>query len=214
VTTSTENLIDGLADRLVPVPARLLERRLGLAIAGGAIVALALVFGVLGLRPDLWAAISDSRLWAKLAYTGIIALIALTGARRLARPETSGVNLAHFAVPIGILVLLAMFELSAAAPDQRNALIFGETWRECPLLIVGLSLPLLAILMRLYAGFAPQRPQFTGAIIGLGAGATAATLYSLHCPEMAMTFVLLWYSAGIAVVTVIGALIGPRALRW
>jgi hypothetical protein len=214
VKTSTENLIDGLTDSLVPVRPKMLERRLGLAMAGGAIVVLALVIGVVGLRPDLTVATADGRFWAKLIYTGAIALIALAAARQLARPETSGIKVAYFAIPIGILVLLTIFELSSAAPDQRSALIFGNTWRECPLLIAGLSLPLLAILMRLFAGFAPQRPRLTGATIGLSAGATAATLYSLHCPEMAMTFLLLWYSAGIAIIAAIGAMVGPRFLRW
>jgi hypothetical protein len=214
VTNSTESLIEGLADGLVPVPEKLLERRLGLAVAGGAVVVLALVIGVIGLRPDLVVATSDTRFWTKLFYTGAIALTALAAALRLARPETTGVKATYFAAPVGILVLMAMFELSAAAPDQRSALVFGDTWRECPLIIAGLSLPLLAILLRLFAGFAPQRPRLTGAIIGVVSGATAATLYSLHCPEMAMTFLLLWYSAGIAIIAAIGAMVGPRFLRW
>jgi hypothetical protein len=54
----------------------------------------------------------------------------------------------------------------------------------------------------------------TGAIIGVAAGATAASFYSLHCPEMAMTFLLLWYTAGIAIIAAIGAIVGPRCLRW
>ncbi len=214
MTTSTENLIDGLADRLVPLPAKLLERRFALAVAGGAIVVLALVIGVVGLRPDLARATADGDFWVKLVYTGGIALVAMAGARRLARPEVSGINLAYFAVPIGALALLAVVELSAAPVDQRNALIFGISWRECPVLIAGLSLPLLAILLRLFAGFAPQRPRLTGAVIGLAAGATTAMLYSLHCPETAMTFLLLWYSAGIAIIAAIGAIVGPRVLRW
>jgi hypothetical protein len=214
VTISTEDMIDRLANGLVRVPAQMLERRLALAVVGGAIVVLALVIGFIGLRPDLLIATSDSRFWAKLAYTSGIALIGLAGARRLARPETSGINVAYFVLPVGTLVLLAIVELGSATPDQRDILIFGNTWRECPLLIAGLAVPLLVILLRLFAGFAPQRAGLTGAIIGLTAGAMAATLYSLHCPEMAMTFVLLWYSAGIAIIAAIGAIVGPRILRW
>jgi hypothetical protein len=214
VTTSTEDLIDGLADRLVPIPAKLLERRLALAFIGGAIVVLALVVGLVGLRADLSSAVADRDFWVKLAYTGSIALVAFAGARRLARPDVTGTNLAIYAVPIGALVLLAIIELTSAPIDQRNTLIFGDTWRECPVLIATLALPLLAILLRVFAGFAPQRPRLTGAIIGLAAGATTATLYSLHCPETAMTFLLLWYSAGIAIIATIGAIIGPRVLRW
>jgi hypothetical protein len=214
VTPSTESLIDGLADRLVPLRAKQLERRLAVAVAGGAVVVLSLVIGVVGLRPDLSSAPGDSDFWAKLAYTGVIAMVALAGARHLARPEVSNTNLAYFAVPVGALALLAIFELSQVSPDQRNALIFGISWRECPVYIAALALPLLAILLRLFAGFAPQRPQLTGGVIGIAAGGTTAMLYSLHCPETAMTFLLLWYTAGIAIVAAIGAIVGPRILRW
>jgi hypothetical protein len=54
----------------------------------------------------------------------------------------------------------------------------------------------------------------TGAVIGLGAGAAAATVYCLHCPEASATFVLSWYSLGIGFAATIGAAIGPRLLRW
>ena len=214
MTTSTEDLIDGLADQLVPLRAKQLEQRFAFAVFGGAVIVLALVIGVVGLRPDLSSATAAGDFWAKLAYTGFIAMAALAGARRLARPEMSGINPAYFAVPVGALALVAIFELSEALPDQRNALIFGISWRECPLLITALALPLLAILLRLFSGFAPQRPRLTGGVIGIAAGATTAMLYSLHCPETAMTFLLLWYSAGIAIVAAIGAIVGPHVLRW
>lgn len=214
MTTSTDNLIDGLAERLVPLRAKQLERRFALAVVGGAVIVLALVIGVVGLRPDLSSATADGNFWVKLVYTGGIAIIALAGARRLARPEVSAINPAYFVVPVGVLALLAVVEYGSASPDQRNALIFGISWRECPFYIAALALPLLAILLRLFGGFAPQRPRLTGGVIGIAAGATTAMLYSLHCPETAMTFLLLWYSAGIAIIAAIGAIIGPRVLRW
>ena len=62
--------------------------------------------------------------------------------------------------------------------------------------------------------FAPTRLRATGAVIGLAAGAASATLYSLHCPEAGASFVLTWYSLGIAAATAIGAALGPRLLRW
>lgn len=214
MTRSTENLINGLAEGLVPLRAGQLDRRFALAVVGGAVIVLALVIGVVGLRSDLSSATADGDFWAKLIYTGAIAIVALAGARRLARPEVSGINPAYFAVPVGMLALLAVAEFSSASPDQRNALIFGISWRECPVYIAALALPLLAILLRLFGGFAPQRPRLTGGVIGIAAGATTAMLYSLHCPETAMTFLLLWYTAGIAIIAVIGAVMGPRLLRW
>jgi len=56
--------------------------------------------------------------------------------------------------------------------------------------------------------------RLTGAAAGLAAGASAATLYGLHCPEVSALFVLIWYSLGMLVAAAIGALAGPRVLRW
>ncbi|MBL7372919.1 DUF1109 family protein, partial [Escherichia coli] len=44
--------------------------------------------------------------------------------------------------------------------------------------------------------------------------AFAATVYCIHCPEVSAIFVLTWYSLGILLAASIGALLGPRLLRW
>jgi hypothetical protein len=53
-----------------------------------------------------------------------------------------------------------------------------------------------------------------GAAAGLASGATAAMVYCLHCPEMSPAFVGVWYVLGIAAMTLVGALIGPKVLSW
>ena len=49
---------------------------------------------------------------------------------------------------------------------------------------------------------------------GLLAGALGALVYALHCPEMATPFLAVWYLAGIAIPTALGAVLGPLLLRW
>jgi hypothetical protein len=61
---------------------------------------------------------------------------------------------------------------------------------------------------------APTNLRLAGAAAGFAAGATAALLYCIHCPEMSPVFVGFWYLSGILVTTVIGGIIGPRALAW
>jgi hypothetical protein len=61
---------------------------------------------------------------------------------------------------------------------------------------------------------APTRLRATGAVIGLAAGGISAALYSLHCPEAGASFVLTWYTLGILAPALLGALLGPRLLRW
>jgi hypothetical protein len=36
----------------------------------------------------------------------------------------------------------------------------------------------------------------------------------LPCSELGLSFVALWYTLGIAMVALLGALLGPRVLRW
>jgi hypothetical protein len=41
-----------------------------------------------------------------------------------------------------------------------------------------------------------------------------ATVYCLHCPEMAAPFVSVWYLLGMLIPAVVGAACGRRVLRW
>ena len=93
-------------------------------------------------------------------------------------------------------------------------MFWGSTWRVCPFLIAGLSLPILIAVLRAMRELAPTRLRLAGAAAGLSAGAAAATVYCLHCPEMAPPFVAFWYVIGILLATGAGALLGPRMLRW
>jgi hypothetical protein len=77
-----------------------------------------------------------------------------------------------------------------------------------------LSLPILGGLLWALRRLAPTRLALAGGTAGLAAGAWAACLYCLHCPETSAVFVLTWYSLGIALATGLGALLGPRLLRW
>ena len=63
-------------------------------------------------------------------------------------------------------------------------------------------------------GLAPTRLALAGAAAGLLAGAGGALIYALHCPEMAAPFLAIWYLLGMLIPTAVGALLGPRLLRW
>ena len=90
----------------------------------------------------------------------------------------------------------------------------GRSWHVCTRNVAILSLPIFVGLMLAFRRFAPTRLRLTGAVAGLAAGACAAALYCLHCPEVSALFVLVWYSLGILAAAAIGALVGPRLLRW
>jgi len=61
---------------------------------------------------------------------------------------------------------------------------------------------------------APTRLAIAGAAAGLLAGGVGASVYGLYCGETAATFVVIWYTLGIAAGAALGAVIGSRLLRW
>ena len=58
------------------------------------------------------------------------------------------------------------------------------------------------------------RLGLAGACAGLMAAAVGALVYALHCPEVEAPFLAVWCVLGLLIPTVVGALIGPKLLRW
>jgi hypothetical protein len=77
-----------------------------------------------------------------------------------------------------------------------------------------MSLPLLAAALLGLRHGAPTRPMVTGAIAGLLSAGLAATLYASHCTDDSPLFVATWYTIAATLVTAIGALAGPKVLRF
>jgi hypothetical protein len=84
----------------------------------------------------------------------------------------------------------------------------------CPWLIAACAAPIFLALVWALRGLAPTRPRLAGAAAGLAASGLGAAVYAVHCAEPGGAFVLIWYSLGILLPTAVGALIGPRLLRW
>jgi len=61
---------------------------------------------------------------------------------------------------------------------------------------------------------APTNLRRAGAIAGLVAGALGATAYAFHCPDDSVPFIAIWYGTLVALCGAIGAMLGPRLLRW
>ncbi len=106
---------------------------------------------------------------------------------------------------------LAAFVLIDAEPPARAGLVLGRTWAACLFSIALLSIP--AFIAHLWAmkGLAPTRLRLAGAAAGFASG---ALVFTLRCPELAAPFLGIWYVMGMLIPTAVGALIGPRVLRW
>lgn len=210
----TADLIAGLAEDAAPIAPVSPGRRLGFILLAGAVLAMAILVPWLGLRP-LGRAVRLPSFWMKGVYTAALALAAWSLAARLSRP-TGGIRfqlVAVLAIPLFMMSMGVMDLLKTPAADRAHVWM-GASWSQCPFNIMVLAVPFFALGVIAVRRLAPTRLVATGATVGLMAGAAAATVYGLHCDETTAAFTATWYSLGIAACAGIGALLGPRLLRW
>lgn len=212
---NTDQLIDRLSQSVSPVPRHAVRWRLLIGLLVGSIVTVALIASGLGFRPDLSLAMHGFSFWMKWAYTGSLSLCAIAATVQLSRPDARPMHwLWVMAVPVIGLAAICGVELARAPVAQWLPMWLGHSWDVCSSIVFLLSLPIFGGLLWSFRRLAPTRLRAAGATAGLTAGAWSATLYCLHCPEVTAIFVLTWYTLGIALAALLGALIGPRLLRW
>lgn len=211
----TDELITLLANHAEPVDRAAAARRHACALATGVGGATLLLLAQFGLKPDLQAELAAPPFWIKLAFPAAMAASALLMTTRLARPGLRvGWRWTLAAMPIALVWLGALATLAFAPSSERLAMVLGSSWRSCPFGIAYLAAPGLVAAMWAMKGMAPTRPRTAGAAAGLLAGALATMVYCFHCPEMEVAFWAVWYLAGMLLPALLGALLGPRLLRW
>jgi hypothetical protein len=211
----TDDLVLSLTKDFAPVPRRAVERRIALGLAAGAVAALIYIAIRLGLRPDLGMAMLGFPFWMKWLYTISLATGAVVATIHLARPDATPLaGLRLLAPPILVMAVLAGLELARTPSSGWPALLAGQSADVCSLWVLWFSLPIFAGLVWAFRRLAPANLRLAGLMAGLASGASSATLYSLHCPESAALFILVWYTLGMALAGALGALAGPRLLRW
>lgn len=212
---NTEDLIKHLSQDAQARPVF----RPALAVLISTIVALtlALILSLVWLTPraDLLASLTADNhvFFLKIAFALGIVFSALPIIRDLSVPgrrlgSWSLLALAPFAV-IGILALNSSTSVHGAPHHADLA-----SWVECLWQIPALSIPALAILLIAVRSLAPTNLRLIGAYIGLAAGGIGAVGYAFHCDDDSMVFIATFYSLAIFEMAVVGALLGPRFLRW
>ncbi len=211
----TDDLVNMLATGAGAVPPHPVARRYVIGLSCGTLGAAFLMAMLLGPRPDLATVIVLPMFWVKTGFVVSFAAASLLPVWRLSRP---GASLAWVSSVLGAPViaiwLLAAVVLIRADAAQREVLFFGSTWNACPFLIAFLSAPVFVAVVWTMRGLAPTRLRLAGAAAGLLSGAVGTMIYSVHCTEMAAPFIAFWYLAGMLIPTAVGALLGPRLLRW
>lgn len=191
-------------------------RTLLLALVPALLAAAGFYMLVMELRSDFWWSIVHSpRFQFKFLYTAAIALTAFLLARRLSRPEESARGLIWLlAIPAVMIASGVAVELYLVPADHWSVYAIGQNAVACTLLIPLLSLaPLVAVFYALRGG-APSNPALAGAMGGLLSAALGAFLYASHCVDDSPLFVSIWYTIGMSAVTLAGAALGARLLKW
>ena len=158
---------------------------------------------------------NSGRFLFKFVLTLSVAIPAFLLVRGLARPDFApGKRLWWLALAPALLLAAIIFELASVPADAWHARMIGRNSFFCVTVIPLLSLaPFAAVLYALRSG-APANPTVAGAVGGLLSAGIAATLYASHCTDDSPLFVAAWYPIGFVLMTVLGALIGSRVLRW
>jgi hypothetical protein len=184
-----------------------------LIIGGGAAFGLMLV--TIGVRPGIFDGAGLTFLAVKLLFT--LSLIG-TGAAFLSaasHPGRSGrTQLVLILLPFLVVAALGLGAVLLSNPMARHDMVFGAEWLTCLVCIPLFAIVPFAALIWALRMAAPTDLRRTGAVAGLVAGALGATAYAFHCSGDSLPFIALWYGAPIVLWTILGALLGPRLLRW
>jgi len=179
------------------------------------LVAAVLMATLLGVNANLARSLAGPMVWIKFTFVVWLFVGALRATLRLGRPGMSVAGMSGaLAAPVLGMWILAAVALGGTPQTQWRELVLGQTAAVCPFLITLLAAPVFLGGLWALQGLAPTRLRLAGASTGLLAGAAGACVYAFHCPELAAPFLGTWYVFGMAIPTALGALIGPRVLRW
>lgn len=210
--TSHDALIRDLTDNLAPV-----QRLHSPAWRASVWFAAVLVLGLFGawfadlsaLRerlmgsPDMWLAAVGSALTAILAAFAAFQLSVPGGSRLWALLPVPPALLWVIASGVGCLRTTLISGTHAAGITQE---------RDCLLVIIGLSVPLSALMILMLRKAYALQPGLTALIAGLASAAAAATLLNFYHPFDATASDLGVHAAAVAVVVIANRMFGARSL--
>ena len=209
----TDELVTALvADRARKRP--LLLRPLPLALLAGGVVSIVVFFIELGFRQDLLAAFATWRFDLKLAMVLLAPVLAFGLCRALGRPVAEP-HPARRLLPLALLAAVAVVvEMTSAPASGWGTRLVGTNALVCLAAIPMLAVAPLAALLVALRSAAPASPVLAGAAAGLLAATLGAAIYAFHCFDDSPFFVVVWYLLASLPVIGIGAVLGPRLLRW
>ena len=193
----------------------LLGPKFGAQMAAGLAVSLVIFFLFLGVRADFSDAMVDPHIVFKFVFAASLCGSSLPLAIYALRPEIQLARLLRWLVlPLLMLASGVVFQLLTSPSEYWLSGMVGRYPLSCLRSIPALAIGPLVVLLLMLRGGAPTEPVLSGAVAGAVSGGLAAFIYALHCPDDSALFVALWYSLAIGIVTVTGAVLGAKWLRW
>lgn len=211
----TDQLIDMLSTNVESIKRGQLWKTVVWALTIGGAVSFCVMLATVGLRTGAAGGIRVAFLAVKLLF---VLSLAGTGAALLMKlicPGQEGRKLFRLVfLPFLAAGLAGTVALALQPSSVWDRMILGTEWATCLFCIPLFAIAPFAVLIWALRKGAPTNLRRTGAIAGLVAGALGATAYAFHCPDDSLPFVALWYGAMVGICAVIGAVLGPRLLRW
>lgn len=214
---STDDLIARLSRDARRRPA--LAPAVPVFVAAVAALFAALILSVVWLRPraDLFTILTTDNhaFLLKIAFAFAVVFSVLPIIRDLAVPGRRLGNWSLLAaIPFVVVGILALNERLSTHTHWTAHHADLSSWFECLWQIPALAIPAFAFLLIVVRSLAPTNLRLAGAYVGLAAGGIGAVGYAFHCDHDSMAFIAMFYSLAIFEMTVLGALFGPRVLRW
>lgn len=209
----TDHLIEMLSRDAEPAVKTRGALRLALTLAIGLVGGVVLLLIGVGVRPDIGVAMMPVMM--KAGFAALVAAIVLPLAIQLMKPgRPLGWRLAAIGMFLALVAAATTIALIGELPENRMQAWTGGAFPWCLVLIPLLATPTASLLVWALRAFAPTRLTLMGAAVGGLSGGVGAMAYAMYCPIDSVAFVTTWYSLGIAIAAALGALIGPRLLRW
>lgn len=212
---NTDDLIAELAADTRPVRPGTAAWRIAGALLAGGFVSLIVLDMILGAPLRAVAKTGVMVFSVKLSYAIAMTAIAAGLLLTLGRPgHRIGLRWAWLLAPFTIVLAAASMEMTSITPQARIGLVLGSTWATCLTATIGLSVPVFMALLWAFRRLAATQVMLTGLLAGMTSGAMGCVVYALYCPEQAASFMLVWYTGGMLVSALLGAVFGSRLLRW
>lgn len=215
----SDPLIDSLVADLAPVRPRRWRREAAVVVGAVTLEAFA-VAGMLGMRPDMPAAMTTPAFWWKSLCLALVAgLGAATVLISLDPAVTIVPRLRRVLTALALLlpVALAAGWLVDAGSAGTAALVARLDWREglgCVWHVIATAVPMLVLLAWVIRRGAPTRPALTATMAGLAAAGLGAFSFAFSCPHDDPLYVAVWYGAAAAIMVAVARIGLPRLIRW